>query len=178
MAKSRKSVVPNHSRASRLDRLPPEVLGCILAEVCCHPSHARESVVLITSSQVERPVGLARISLTCRALYADVTPHLYRHVIIRVPFKWDCLNSLENLICQDDASVSRKLGYCRSLSIKTQQTVPYLEHHDCKYELSREDGDNSRFLLHKPSAWASNALNSLVRLLLLRLPRHTLQTFR
>lgn len=124
-------------------------------------------------------MGLARLSLTCKALNSNVTPLLYQQVIIRVPLKWDSLDSLESLVCPDAASISRNLRYCRSISIKTQQAaLPDLEYDEDKYGISQGDLYHVKFQLHKPSIWASNALNSLVRLLLHRLPRNTLQTFR
>lgn len=131
---------------------------------------------MLTCSQLERPAGLAKLILTCKSLHANVTPHLYQHVIIRVPLKWDSLNSLDSLICPDAASVSN-LRYCRSLSIKTQQTLPDLVYDGRKYETSRDDEDCPKFQLHKPTSCASNALNDLIRFILLRLPKHTLQTF-
>ena len=87
---------------------------------------------------------------------------------------WDTLSSLESLVCPDTARISRNLRYCRSLSIKTQQTQPGLVYTD------RGDGDlqDGLFQLLKPSIWASKALNSLVRLVLRRLPKNCLQTFR
>ena len=142
-----------HNRAS-LTRLPPELLNKVCNGIGRH--------------------NLSSLAITCKALNAAVTPLLYVAVVFRAPTEWSRLPSIESLV----SSASENFQYIRHLSVLPQHS-PLKENQKSEY-LAFKDGseDEDHPLFKLPPRWASDALNSLVRLLIRRLPKHCLQTLR
>ena len=142
------------SRAYLL-RLPPEVLGKACDDL--------------------GQWNLNSLAKSCKALQSAVTPLLYETVSLRVPMKWSRLPSIESLI----TSTSDNFQYIKHLWIHTQHEPLSENQQGAAYHPYEREPIEEEILLFKlPPNWASDALNTLIRLLVLRLPRHRLQTLR
>lgn len=156
---------------------------------------------IITSHLVQLR-DLNRLSCTCKTLNAVVLPTLYSTIELKVPLRWSQLPSLENLL----ASSSEGLKYTRCLRIVTKQYPPEGDVHgnldnvpfnydddedesegeatdeedvaaDVEDEEDEREEGNGQFKIFLPNKWASNALNALIRVLIVRLSPHQLHTF-
>lgn len=118
---------------------------------------------------------LNRACLTCKTIQAVVLSKLYKKVIIKVPQKWSQLPSLEGLL----GSTGDGLKYTTDLSISTQQD-PLRDSQqgseDARPQAQLLEERNLQFYL--PQSSASNALNTFVRLLIVKLPQNRLDEFR
>lgn len=117
---------------------------------------------------------LNRACLTCKTIQAVVLSKLYKKVIIKVPQKWSRLPSLEGLL----GSTGDGLKYTTDLSISTQQD-PLRDSQqgseDARPQAQLLEERNLQFYL--PQSSASNALNTFVRLLIVKLPQNRLDEF-
>ena len=113
--------------------------------------------------------------LTCKTIKAIVLPRIYEKVVIKAPQKWARLPSLEGLL----GSNGDGLKYTTHLSINTQQD-PIRESQqgseDFRDPEQVQSETNLQFYL--PQNSASNALNALIRILILKLSEAQLTTFR
>ena len=126
---------------------------------------------------------IRRLALSCKSLLAVAIPQLYQTVELKVPLKWNRLASLEKLL----VSASDGLRYTRRLSIVVQQTPIKDDRYGSRDHLGltddgedvedRPEHDNRTFKVHVPGRAASCALNALIRLLILKMPRQQLIEF-
>lgn len=125
--------------------------------------------------QIAQYRDLNSLCRSCKALRATVTPRLYGTVELKVPCRWNRLSSLESLI----GSQSQGFNYIRCLRIVVQQSSPSNDQLGDVEELSdSEDEPGCLFTVHTTNKFRSTALNALIRLLFLKIPRQCLQHFR
>lgn len=118
---------------------------------------------------------LNRLCLTCKTIKAVVLPKLYHQVVIRVPQKWSRLPSLEGLL----GSTGDGLKYTTELSIETQQYPLRDSQQESKDSRPPEEVlAETKLQFYLPQISASNALNTLIRLLIVKLPQNRLEVFR
>lgn len=118
---------------------------------------------------------LNRICSTCKTIMAVALPKLYKTVIIKAPQRWSRLPSFESPLASDGGG----LKYTTELYIGTQQNPLQDSQEEYEYQRLHQEvlaqTEHQLILLRSPT---SNALNTLVRLIILRLPRHQLKLFR
>ena len=111
--------------------------------------------------------GLTR---TCGELRGNATPVLYQSVMLRVPIRWSVLPSLETLITS-----GINFGYTRYISVVTQQDA-------LRPSQQGPMDDSNRIARHSsfvvPSDHASHTLNTYIRMVIAKLPRHRLRSLR
>ena len=115
---------------------------------------------------------LNRLCTTCKTIMAAALPKLYKTVFIKAPQAWSRLSSFESLL----GSHGDGLQYTTELYIGTQQNP--LQKSQKFYELPEESLAEMESQFFLPHSSMSNALNTLVRLLVLKLPRDQLELFR
>ena len=91
-------------------------------------------------------------------------PKLYRLLTLKVPVKFSRLDTLENLLSGSDDG----LQYTRAINILTQQAPLKSNAIKAEQQLQIER------LSYVPVCYVSDALNTLIRLLILRLPKNRL----
>ena len=106
---------------------------------------------------------------------AAALPKLYKTVVITAPQRWSQLPSFESLLGSDGDG----LKYTTELYIGTQQ-YPLQESQEESEDqrLPEEVPAEMQFQFFLPQSSTSNALNTLVRLIILKLPRNKLELFR
>lgn len=118
---------------------------------------------------------LNRSCLTCKTIKAVVLPRLYEEVFVKVPQRWSQLPSLEGLL----GSTGDGLKYTKHLNISTQQDPLRDSQQGSEDTRSQAELLEERKLqLYLPQSSASNALNALIRLLIVKLPQNQLDDFR
>ena len=118
---------------------------------------------------------LNRLCSACKTIMAVALPKLYKTVVIKAPQRWSRLPSFENLL----GSHGDGLKYTTELYIGTQQEPLQESQEENKDQrLLEEDLLETEFDFYFPRSSTSNALNTLVRLIILRLPRDQLELFR
>lgn len=118
---------------------------------------------------------LNKLCLTCKAINAIVLPKLYREVFIKVPQRWSRLPSLEGLL----GSTGDGLKFTTDLFIGTQQDPLRNDQQGSEDSRPHEETlTESKLQFYLPQSSASNALNTLIRLLIVKLPRDQLDCFR
>ena len=115
---------------------------------------------------------LNRLCSTCKTIMAVALPRLYKTVVIKAPQTWSRLPSFESLLASDGDG----LKYTTGLYVGTQQK-PLKESQENPQD-QPEEVPETRINFFLPQSSTSNALNTLVRLLILRLPRDQLELFR
>lgn len=112
--------------------------------------------------------------LTCKTIKAVVLPRIYEDVVIKVPPKWSRLPSLEGLL----GSTGDGLKYTTQLSIETQQD-PLRESQQGSEDFRDPEQvlSESNLQFYLPQTSASNALNTLIRILIFKLSEARLRTF-
>ncbi len=175
------------SEPASLVALPAEI-QCFIASYVSQTLCTRNAVVrVMTALQIVQYRDLNSLSQSCKTLKAIALPQLYRTIELKVPLKWNRLESLEMLLAMSPES----LRYTRGLHIVTQQApikddgygsrdnmgLTDSQEEDDNEESSSGDKDRS-FKLYHPGRWASNALNVQIRLLLYKLSRQQLCDFR
>ena len=103
---------------------------------------------------------------------AVALPKLYKTVLIKAPQAWSRLSSFESLLGSD----GNGLKYTTELCISTQQN-PLQESQEL-FEPPEEVSAETELQFYLPHSSMSNALNTLVRLIVLKLPRDQLELFR
>ncbi|KAL8828374.1 MAG: hypothetical protein Q9170_006625 [Blastenia crenularia] len=122
--------------------------------------------------QVPHRHDLSKLSRTCKILRDAVTPRLYSRLIIQIPRIWSRLRIFEELL----ATNPEGLKYVKSLSIVPQlRQLSWMDAeedrtHDVQVE-SISDG------IDLPNSSASAHLNTMVRILLRRVPPGQLSEF-
>lgn len=110
--------------------------------------------------------------MTCKSLKAQVFPRLYERLVLKVPQTWDELSHIESLVL----SAGEGLQYTTSIRI-VPQTKRLYNRRATALPASTEPktlcGDISI-----PHALVSKHLNTIVRILLKRLPEQRLIEFR
>ena len=106
---------------------------------------------------------------------AVALPKLYKTVVIKAPHTWSRLTSFEKLLGSDGDG----LNYTTELYIGTQQK-PLQGNQEVPEDQRRSEEvlAETQLGLFLPQSSTSNALNTLVRLLILRLSRGQLVLFR
>ncbi|KAL8832492.1 MAG: hypothetical protein Q9170_004863 [Blastenia crenularia] len=138
-----------------LSTLPPEILDLILQQILSRQD-------------------LSSISKTCKTLKGHVFPRLYSHLVLKVPQSWDRLDFLEVLI--NSPELAEGLQYTSSISI-----VPQLSENADPHMLDMVSGGAMENLcgdISFPHPLASAHLNTLIRVLLGRIPAQSLIKFR
>ncbi len=134
---------------------------------------------------------------TCRILNSIASPKLYEHLVLRVPMDWSQMPSLESLLSSsgENFSLIRHITITsHHVMLKKNKKVP--EHSHGVLDVGGEDMANypttdsedseedwfhlvdHQRLFMVPPPWVSKVLNVLLRLLVARIPKHQLQTFR
>ena len=134
--------------------LPPEVLSIVGNDLCQRSLNA--------------------LTQTCEALKLVVTPWLYKCLVLRVPVKWSRLSSLESLVSSSD----HRFQYVEHIDVATRHSPSRKNDQGTWDHQKVSDGESDPFQIILPAKAASDALNVLVRLLIARLPKHRLQSFR
>ena len=117
---------------------------------------------------------LKRLCLTCKIIMAVALPKLYKTVIIKAPQRWSRLPSVESLL----GSAGNGLKYTTELSIGTQQEpVQASQEEPEDGRLPEEVPSETELQFYLPHSLMSNGLNTLVRLIILKLPRDQLELF-
>ena len=118
---------------------------------------------------------LDRLCSTCKTIMAVALPKLYKTVVIKAPQRWSQLPSFESLLGSDGDG----LKYTTELYIGTQQdSLQYSQEESEGQQLPEEVLAETQIQLFLPQSSTSNALNTLVRLIILKLPRDQLELFR
>ena len=106
---------------------------------------------------------------------AVALPKLYKTVVIKAPQRWSQLPSVERLLGSDGSG----LKSTTELYICTQQD-PLQEYQEESEDqrLPEEVLAEHQLQFFLPQSSASNVLNTLVRLIILKLPRDRLELFR
>ncbi|KAL8931897.1 MAG: hypothetical protein Q9216_007031 [Gyalolechia sp. 2 TL-2023] len=132
--------------------LPPEVVGLVI-------------------KQIPDRHDLCQLSMVCKTLHAIVVPRLYSHLILKVPRNRIRLDYLENLL----SSPGEGLQHVRSLRITTQ----LIDKDDADPDDVSPDEEEEPIgkVACSPITPMSAHLNSLVRILLKRIPRVHLTEF-
>lgn len=127
---------------------------------------------------------LNNLSKSCKTLKAVALPQLYHTIELKVPLKWNRLASLERLL----ATSPEALQFTRVLHVVPQQAPMKDDSYgslddldltdDGEDDEDRSDDVDEAFKIYTPGRWASSALNSLVRLLVLKLARQQLHASR
>ena len=105
---------------------------------------------------------------------AVALPKLYKTVVIKAPQRWSRLPSFESLI----GSPGNGLEYTTELYIGTQQEPVQASQEGPEDERPPEEVQSeSELQFFLPHSSMSNALNTLVRLIILKLPRDRLELF-
>lgn len=138
----------------------------------------RQAVVrcMLTVSQLAQCRDLNSLSRSCKTLNAIAIPRLYKTVGLKVPLQWNRLSSLESLL----SSQSEGLKYTECLSIVVRQSAFEDDQYGSLEELADEHDDGVEigpFLIYSSTRRTSKALNALIRLLVLKLPRQHLRRF-
>ena len=139
----------SESNIAPLLLLPTEVLGIVCHSLCQRSLNA--------------------LTQTCKTLDLVAAPKLYHCIILRVPMRWSKLPSFESLI----SSSGKNFRYVGHVVVTTQQG----QLRNCQRGGLSKDADQG-CLFDFPPDFASDALNVRIRLLLARLPKQRLQSFR
>ena len=118
---------------------------------------------------------LNRLCSACKTIMAVALPKLYKTVVIKAPQRWSRLPSSEGLLGSDGDG----LKYTTELCIGTQQH-PLQESQEEPEDprLRKQILSERKLQFSLPQVSASNALNTLVRLIILKLPQNQLKLFR
>ena len=105
---------------------------------------------------------------------AVLLPKLYKTVFIRVPQKWSRLPSLEGLL----ASTGDGLKHTTELFIQTQQDPLRASQQGSEGSRSPDETwAQTKTQFYLPQSSVSDALNALIRLLIVKLPQDRLHGF-
>lgn len=128
------------------------------------------------SVKLSQRSDLNKLSQSCKDLRDIVLPVLYRSVLVMVPMQWSRLPSLEGLL----SSSGSNLQFTTNLFTGTQLDPLASDQSGDSDQLSSSvsSHDEASQELFVPKKDASNALNALVRLLILRIPKGGLESFR
>ncbi len=164
---------------SRLQSLPAEVQNLItscvsLLRLFCKCFATKHLLKVLFNQGILHRRDLAKVSRVSKQLHAITLAKLYSDLYIFVPMRWSRLVSLENLV----GSSGDGLKFTTSISILTQQD-PLRPNQKLDQAIATQ-GDieletENNFCL--PTIQASNFLNALVRLLLMKIPQNQLLGF-
>ena len=121
------------------------------------------------SDQLRRQTDLNALSRTCKSLRGASMPKLYHRVDVRIPARHFRLTALENLL----RSTCEGLKSTQELRILPQQG----RLHDGGYANLDDGGNVENALDYRPRGGASSLLNTLIRLLIMKIPVDCLQMF-
>ena len=118
---------------------------------------------------------LSRLGRTCKTLNGIVIPKLYRRIVLRVPQRWERLDSLLDLV----VSTNNGFKYTSEILIEPQQRP-----RDEK-QFKEQSQDNSDYVSDDeyslqtflPREQDSVSLNRLIRRLVIKVPRNQLSHF-
>lgn len=109
--------------------------------------------------------------MTCRLLKDIVFPRLYSRLVLKAPQNWEKLAYLEELV----ASPGEGLQHVTSIRVATQRT--YITVGQVRWNIAGANTELQYPGIYTPSAPTSSHLNSLVRLVIRRLPKRCLREF-
>lgn len=158
---------------SSLVALPAETQGSIISHVNYRSAEFQIDGRL--PFQIPQQVDLSHLLRSCKALKAVVISKLYSQIRLKVPWKWSTYTSLEHLL----ASSGEGFHFTRSIEISARQCLSQDEIHNEMAQSTERGGQDAGKAAGPQPIWAeSNALNTLIRLLLVRRPSNRLESFR
>ncbi|KAI4117080.1 MAG: hypothetical protein LQ345_002600 [Seirophora villosa] len=128
-------------------------------------------VISLVTGDIPYRHDLSNLSMTCKSLKAQVFPRLYERLVLKVPQTWDELSHIESLVL----SAGEGLQYTTSIRI-----VPQTKRFDYGRATALPASTEAKTLcgdISIPHALVSKHLNTIVRMLLKRLPKQRLIEF-
>ena len=164
---------------SRLQSLPAEVQNLItscvsLLQLFCKCFATKHLLTVLFNQGILHRRDLAKVSRVSKQLHTITVAKLYSDLYLFVPMRWSRLGSLENLV----GSSGDGLKLTTSIRISTQHD-PLRPNQKRDQAIATQDEIELETKLDfcLPTIQASNFLNALVRLLLMKLPQNQLQIF-